>query len=518
MDITYIVTPLILISVVLAAVWLDRWRVPIILVALGGGILFGSDVLNLWYFDNAFVANKLANLALVFILFQGGFGIKRQDFMAVALPAGGLAVWGVVLTATVTFAVLWKILGWSLAESCLIAAVISSTDAAATLSILRRYALPKRLSSTLVTESAANDPMAILLTVVTVQALTAGEPHGLRMVMSFAWKFSAGPVVGWLMARLTVLLFNKLRAPERGHYYVLFVAALLFTYGSAEGLHASGMLAVFIAGCVMGNHPFVHKQGIAQFSSAFASIANIGVFVLLGLLVFPHQWGSIWMGGVALFLVLTFVSRPLAVAVGTLGMGIPAKNKAFLVWAGLRGAVPIVLATYPAAAGVPGSQDIFNLVFFAVILSVLIQGSTLGAVARALGLLSRPSRSDPPYSLELITMAPSDMDLVAVDIPEDATATGPRIRDLRLPPDSVITMITRGDKVISPNGDTQLRAGDHITVLAHVRDEEAVQAALLTCFLSAAAEEPDRAKRTSKTSADIRRPASDQLTEEENRP
>lgn len=518
MDITYIVTPLILMSVVLAAVWLDRWRVPVILIALGGGILFGSDVLSLWYFDDAVLANRLANLALVFILFQGGFGIKRQDFKAVAVLAGGLAVWGVMLTAAATFVVLWKVLGWSLEKSCLLAAITSSTDAAATLSILRRHAIPGKLSSTLVIESAANDPMAILLTVVSVQALTAGQPHGLHMVVSFVWKFTAGPVLGWLMARVSLWLFNKLRAQERGHYYVLFVGIVLFTYGLAEGLHASGMLAVFIAGCVMGNHPFVHKQGIAQFSSAFASIANIAVFVLLGLLVFPHQWGSIWLGGVALFLVLTLASRPLAVATGTVGMGLPAKNKVFLMWAGLRGAVPIVLATYPAAAGLPGSQDIFNLVFFAVVLSVLVQGSTWGTAARALGLLPRPSKSEPPYSLELITMAPSDMDLLTVDIPENATDHGPRIRDLRLPPDTVITMITRGDKVVSPNGDTQLKCGDHVTVLAHVRDEEAVQIALRTPFRSAAGEAPDPAMQTSKGFADGRHPAADHPAEEENRP
>lgn len=482
MDTIYIVTPVILISVVLAAVWLDRWSVPVILVALGGGILFGSDGLNLWDFDNAVLANQAANFALVFVLFQGGFGINRQDFRSVALPAGGLAVWGVVLTAVVTFMALWKFLGWSLEQACLLAAITSSTDAAATLSILRRYALPRKLSSTLVIESAANDPMAVLLTVVSVQAFTAGQSLSLLMALSFAWKFTAGPVLGWLMAHGALWLFNKLRAQDRTHYYVLFVGFVLLTYGLTEAIHASGMLAVFVAGYVMGNHPFVHKQGVGHFSSSFASIVNVGIFVLLGLLVFPRQWGSIWTGGIVLFLVLTFVSRPLAVALGTLGMGIPPKDKAFMAWAGLRGAVPIVLATYPAAAGLPGSQDIFNLVFFAVVLSVLCQGSTLGVVARALGLLTRRSRPEPPYSLELVTMSPSDMDLVRVDIPETAIGPGPQIRDLRLPPDAVITMITRGDRVISPNGSTQLTCGDHVTVLSHVKDEAAVHSAVLDHF------------------------------------
>ena len=482
MDLLYIVAPLILISVVLAAVWLDRWSVPIILVAMGGGILFGSDLLNLWDFGDAVLANQVANFALVFILFQGGFGIKRDDFKAVALPAGGLAVWGVALTAGATFAVLWKLLGWPFEKACLLAAIVSSTDAAATLSILRRHALPRKLSSCLAIESAANDPMAILLTVVAVQALAVGQAHGLWMMLSFAWKFALGPAFGWLMAHAALWLFNKLRPQDRGHYYVLFLGVVLLTYGLAEALHASGMLAVFVAGYEMGNHPFVHKQGVAHFSSAFASVANIGMFILLGLLVFPSQWGGIWLDGLVLFLVLTFVARPLAILLGTLGMRLGAKNRLFMIWAGLRGAVPIVLATYPAAAGLPGSQEIFNLVFFAVILSVLVQGSTLGFVARAFGLLSRRSRSEPLYNLELFTMAPSDMDLVVVDLPGPAGDDGPRIQDLRLPADTVITLVTRGRKVVSPNGPTQLKGGDQVTVLTHVRNEETVRRALLSPF------------------------------------
>ena len=485
MDLVYIVSPLILITVVLAAVWLDRWSVPVIFVALAGGILFGSDVFKLWNFDNALLANQVANLALVFILFQGGFGIRRSDFKTVALPAGGLAVWGVLLTAVATFVVLWKCLAWPFEKACLLAAVISSTDAAATLSILRRYTLPRKLSNTLVIESAANDPMAVLLTVVAVQALAFGQARGLGLLLAFAWKFTAGPLLGWAMGRAAVWLFNKLRPQDRGHYYALFFGIVLLTYGLAEQLQISGMLAVFIAGYVMGNHPFVHKQGVANFSAAFASLANIATFILLGLLVFPHQWGAIWLDGLLLFLVLTFVSRPLAVFLGTPGMGLSPKERLFMSWAGLRGAVPIVLATYPAAAGLPGSQDIFNLVFFAVLLSILVQGSSLGAVARVFGLLTRRTRPEALYSLELFTMAPSDMDLVVVDLPE-SSRQGFRIQDLRLPPDTVITLVTRGTQVISPNGATVLQGGDQVTVLAHAPNEDLVRQALQAPFSAAA--------------------------------
>jgi len=256
---------------------------------------------------------------------------------------------------------------------------------------------------------------------------------------------------------------------------------VLLTYGLAETARASGMLAVFMCGCVMGNHSFVHKQGVANFSSALASIANIGMFLLMGLLVFPHQWSGLWLEGIVLFLVLALVARPVAVGLGTLGMPFAWKKKLFIAWAGIRGAVPIVLATYPAAAGLVGSQDIFNLVFFTVFLSVLAQGSSLGAIARLLGLSTR-ARPSPPYKLELIAMARGDLDLVVVDLPGPQGLAGPRIQDLRLPPEALILLITRGEKLVSPKGHTQLEGWDQVTALAHASDEEAVRDALLASF------------------------------------
>lgn len=478
MDAIYILTPALLIVIIVASVWLDRWSVPVILVALGAGIVFGSDVLGLWYFSDFDLTNKIANAALVFILFNGGFGTRKDSLRSVALPAGGLATWGVILTAAATFLVLWGALGWSFEESLLVAVIISSTDAAATFSILRRRSLPKRLSSTLEIESAANDPMAILLTLAAVEVLTIGQADAGATILSFAWKFAAGPAIGWLMGRAAILLFNRLSPRDRGYYYVLFLALVLLTYGLAEAAKASGMLAVFVAGFTMGNKAFVHKQGISNFSSALATIANIGMFLLMGLLVFPGQWAELWPKGIALFLVVALAARPLAVWLGTIGMKIPGRHKLFMGWAGLRGAVPIILATYPLAAGLPIGQEVFNLVFFAVILSIALQGSTLGPLSKALGL-STPSRPAPLYSLELQTMATSDLDLFVVDLPDPEGAPGKLIRDLELPPGAVITMIARGKDVLAPKGGTRLMGWDQVTVLAHAKDEALVREALL---------------------------------------
>lgn len=483
MTIVYIIVPLLLLAVVLAAVWLDRFSVPVILVALGLGILIGSDVLNIWHFADFELTNDVANVALCFILFQGGLATKRADLRAVALPACGLATWGVVLTAAATFGCLHGLFGWSVDKALMLSVIISSTDAAATFSILRRQSLPKRVASTLEIESAANDPMAILLTLVVVEALASGASRGWLVVPLLAWKFVAGPACGWVIAQGAVAIFDRLNPQDRGYYYVLLLSIVLLSFGATEAAHGSGMLAVFTAGFVMGNRRFVYRQGISNFSAALATIANIGVFVLLGVLVFPRQWAAVWLDGVILFVVLAFVARPLAVWLGTVGMRIGLRERHFLSWAGLRGAVPIVLATYPVAAGMPIGQDIFNLVFFAVLLSVSIQGSTLGWFAARLGL-SSPSRPRPRYSLELVTMAHSELDLVVVDLPDPEGCAGPRIRDLILPPRAVITLITRGNEVVPATGNTRLLGWDRVTVLARPEDEAAVGEALRRPFAS----------------------------------
>ncbi|MGH8494386.1 MAG: potassium/proton antiporter [Moraxellaceae bacterium] len=478
MDVVYVVAPLLLIAIVLAAVWLERWSVPVILVALGAGIVFGSDVLGLWHFDDMQLTNQVANLALVFILFQGGYSTRRVDFRAVALPAGGLATWGVVLTALGSFAVLYGVLGWNMQLALLLSVIISSTDAAAIFSILRRQALPRKLSSTIEIESAANDPMAVLLTVAAMEAITSQAGTSvLGTVALFAWKFTAAPVVGWLMARGALLLFNRIKPQDRGQYYVLSLGVMMLVYGVTEMINASGMLAVFITGFMMGNSAFVYKQGVTNFSSALSSIANICMFALLGLQVFPHQFSDIWWQGAVLFLVLTFIARPFAVWLGTLGMGINWREKIFISWAGLRGSVPIVLATYPAAAGLAIGQEVFNLVFFGVLLSIALQGSTLGPLARLLKLTT-PQRPSPLFNLELVSMAESDYDLAVVDLPGPAGSVGPTIAELHLPEGAIIVLITRGKDILIPKGSTRLQGWDQVTVLAHARDLDMVMSAL----------------------------------------
>ena len=349
MDVIYVIAPILLIAIVLAAVWLDRWSVPVILIALGAGILFGSDVLKLLYFDDIQLANRFANLALVFILFHGGFSTKKSDFKAVAFPAGGLATWGVILTALATFGVLHGLFNWPLEISLLLAAIISSTDAAAIFSILRRQSLPPRVSSTLEIESAANDPMAILLTAVIGHHY---RPVFLQTTVAlFIWKFTAAPVFGWFLARVSLWLFNSLRTQDRGHYYVLSLGIILLIRGFRDDERQRSARGVRRR--LPDGQPPVHPQARrgqllirtlhgrqrlhVRLDGAPGVSSPVG-----GALARRHPARSdlLW--------------RPCGM-VGNSGHAFRMEEKTFISWAGLS-SVPIVLATYPSAAGLDSGR------------------------------------------------------------------------------------------------------------------------------------------------------------------
>ena len=510
----YLTIPLVLLIVVVSAVFLDKRSIPVIVIALFAGLAFGSGGLKLWNFDDMQIANQFANLTLVFILFHSGFCTKTYTIKKVALPALGLASWGVLLTAIITFFCLHYILMWDRTLAILLSVIVSSTDAAAIFSILRKQPLKHKLTSTIEVESAANDPMAIMLTVAAVQAIATDDQLNLVLsILLFLWKFIAAPVIGFAIAKFVVWFINKLTPQETGYYHIIMLCTAIFTYGITEMLNASGILAVFMAGIVMGNKKFVHKQGVYNFSSAISTISNILLFIVLGVLVEPVSWFSngLFVMGILLFAVLSFVARPLAVFIGTIGMRIPIKDRIFTAWSGLRGAVPIVLATYPVTYGIENGKEIFNMVFFVVLLSLIIQGSTLGKVAKLLKI-STPSRPEPPYSLEFFTKNDMEegqkIDIFTVALPGTEGCEGPAIKDLKFPNSALLLMIARRKKhikkirkllyflkrdfmheeihyiwrVLPPRGDTVLHGWDQVTVLSKVEDEEEVINTLINSF------------------------------------
>ncbi len=455
---------LILVFIVLVAALFRKLNIPLILIALAIGILFGSDVTGLIYFDDAVLARDMADIALVFILFAGGFGTRRENLRPVFRPVMLLATAGVLLTAGITAAGFHLLGGWSWQRSLLLSIVISSTDAAAVFSILRSSSVKTEVAAIAEIESAANDPMAIVGTTFMIQAMAAGGISAHASLLDLAWRMSAGVALGVLAGRLAAEGLNRIRRIDIGYHYIYLIGVILLTYSLAEAGRASGMLAVFFAGMVMGNRRLPLKGGIASFTTGLAFIANVGLFILLGLLVFPRQFARIWLPGMLVFLIITFVGRPLTVFLCTWFEKYSLREKAFLSWSGVRGSVPIVLATYPAAAGIDPGHEIFNIVFFAVVLSVLVQGTT---VARAAALLrlgvkaARRTRS----AMELVTIVDTDYELIEISIDRELYEGTCRIADLSLPPGVTVTMISREDAVIAPLGATVVRPGDVLSVL-----------------------------------------------------
>ncbi|PKL06859.1 MAG: potassium/proton antiporter [Spirochaetae bacterium HGW-Spirochaetae-9] len=454
----------ILIFLTLSAAIFRRFNVPMIILALAVGIFFGSDVTGIIYFDDALLTRRLADIALVFVLFAGGYSIKRADLKPVLAPTMMLATLGVLITMIVTALVFHLVSGWSFTQSLLVATVISSTDAAAVFSILRNRSLQLRPSSITEIESAANDPMAIIATTLIIQIVAGGEIEAGRVALSFVWQLLGGVGIGLGVGWAGLLLFRKIKEVETGYYYLLLIGLILASYGAADLVGASGMLSAFFAGFLMGNSKLPLKSSLSSFTATLSFVANAGLFILLGLLMFPRSMGAVWSQGLLLFLILSFVARPVAVFFCTLGMKLPFGEKIFLSWSGIRGSVPIVLATYPAAAGLDPDHQIFNIIFLAVTLSILVQGTTIGKLADLLKLSEREKPKN-KQKMELVTVHDTKYELVELFIDGDLYKGESTVASLVLPADATITMISRKDKIIAPRGNTMLHPGDILTIL-----------------------------------------------------
>lgn len=462
--------------VVLFAALSRHLNVPLIIIALLIGILFGSDVTGLIYFDNALLAQQVANVALVFVLFAGGYGTKRSDLQPILKPTMLLATLGVLVTAGATALLFGWISGWAFQSALLLAAIISSTDAAAVFSILRNRKIDSPVAAMTEIESAANDPMAIVSTTFVIQLVTSGSMNTNQTLLQFFWQLGGGILFGFAIGHAGVFLFRKIRELEVGYFYIFLLGVILVAFGLADLARASGMLSAFFAGYVFGNSPLPYKKGISSFSGTLSFLSNVVLFILLGLLVFPRQFAEVWHLGVILFLIVTFVARPISVWLFTLGTGLQWREKVFLGWSGIRGAVPIVLATYPAAAGLDPEHKIFNIVFFAVALSIVLQGTTIGWLADFFKL-SAPIRGKARQAMELVSVHETNYELVEIAIDAEVYAGGCRIADLALGSGVTITMVSRGDQLIAPAGDTVLLPGDTISLLVenHRAEEQSLR-------------------------------------------
>lgn len=431
------------------------------------GIVVGSDVLNLFYFDNAVLTKRIADILLIFIIFDGGFRVTRDAFKSVTGPSLTLATVGVALTSGILGILIHLVLKFDLIYSFIISSIISSTDAATVFMITRANPIKTKLATTLNVESAANDPMAILLTITFIQVATQAFHSPIVAVMSLLWQFIGGVLIGFICYKLSILVFNSLKSDNRGNYNVLILGCILFAYGISDLLKANGIIAVFFMGFWLGNANFPAKRGVSSFLDTISTIFNIALFIMLGLLSFPHRFVNIWKEALLIVAIMMFVARPLAVLLSTLPFKYTFKEKTFLMWGGIKGAVPIVLATYPLAGGIDNNGFIFDSVFFAVFLSCIIQGTTLGPLSRLFKFTER-KKPDSPHTVELHSFRTSDIDMFEIHVEENAYCINKSISELNLDKDVLISSIVRNGQIILPKGNTKIKENDILFVLAHL--------------------------------------------------
>jgi cell volume regulation protein A len=457
---------------ILGALLADRVRVPGLLLFLGLGMLAGSQGIGGIDFTNTELARTLGTIALILILFEGGLTAGWAEIRPVLGTAASLATLGTALTAVIAGLAAKLIFDLSTLEGMLVGAAIAATDSAAIFAVLRRSTLEKRLARSLEGESGMNDPVALLLVIGFIEWIQ--QPgYGLAdMAGLLALKLGIGIVVGAAIGKLAVTGLDKVRLPTDGIYPVATIAIAALAYGLAEVAHGSGLLAVYLAALALGSARIPARRTIVAFHEGLGWVAQIALFILLGLLVFPSRLDDVALKGLALSAVLILVARPIAAFVATTFAPLNVREKAMLGWAGLRGATPIWLATFPVVAGIAGGEQEFAIVFFVVVTSTLVQGASFEPLATRLGLTT-DEPALPRRLLESGRIRRMGGDVIAYRLPPGAAAAGHPVRDLELPREALVNVIVRDGHAIPPRGSTELQEGDelHILVRSELREE-----------------------------------------------
>ncbi|WP_246861302.1 potassium/proton antiporter [Bacillus sp. REN3] len=445
----------------------SRLGVPSLILFILVGMVMGSDILGFIYFDNAALAQLIGVVALVIILFEGGLQTDWKDVRPVMVPSLSLATAGVLITSGIVAVAAKTIVGLDWQEALLFGAIVGSTDAAAVFAVLKGHNITPKLRSTLEAESGSNDPMAVFLTVAMVELITAQDAKITSMIGDFFLQMGLGLIIGFVLGKIAVRALNSINLDSGGLYPVFATAFAMLTYGLASFFQGSGLLAVYVAAIIIGNAEVVYRHSIIRFSEGFAWMMQILMFVILGLLVFPSHLfrPEVLVKGILVSAILMLVARPAAVYLSTISMKFTNKERLFLSWAGLKGAVPIVLATFPLLAGIEGSAEMFNIVFFVVLTSALIQGSTIPYLAEKLHLTG-PKKTTPLHSLELISLGKADAEMIEYEMKADSAIVGKKLTDIPFPEGSLVNAIIRNEKLIAPTGNTSVMAGDFLYILS----------------------------------------------------
>lgn len=449
-----------------------RFGIPALILFLVVGMLAGSDGPGGIYFDDPKVAQFLGAVALIFILFSGGLETKFESIRPVLKDGIALATIGVLITAVMVGLFSSYLLGFTVFEGLLLGAVVSSTDAAAVFSILRsrNVGLKGNLRPLLEFESGSNDPMAYFLTISFTYLLTTPGSSVWSLVPMFFKGMIIGAVAGYAFGRLMIWTINKIKLNAEGLYPVLVLSMVFFTFSFTDVIGGNGFLAVYVAAILMGNSNLIHKKSLIKFYDGQAWLLQIVMFLTLGLLVFPSQIPPIFGEGILISVFLIFVARPVAVFISlAFARDLNFRKKLFISWVGLRGAVPIIFATYPMLAGVSQSNAIFNLVFFISVSSVLIQGTTLPLMAKWLHVRV-PEKVKRKFPLDIELKDDQKSELIELDLASNSPAVGKQVVDLKLPSTALIVLIHRKGKYLAPTGETVLEPEDHLLLMADSKE------------------------------------------------
>ena len=450
-----------------------RFGIPSLLIFLIVGMLFGTDGLGL-EFGNAGQAQFIGMMALSIILFSGGVDTKISEIKPVLTPGILLSTLGVLTTTALTGLFIFYISHWtgldihmSLVVSLLLAATMSSTDSASVFSILRsqRMNLKHNLRPMLELESGSNDPMAYMLTIVLIQLVGNNDAGGWQILVDFSFQFVLGGLAGYGIGKFMVWINNKINLSNTSLYPILTLSLVFFTFTVTDLFKGNGYLAVYIAGIVMGNAKTIHRKETETFFDGLTWLVQIVMFLTLGLLVNPHELIAVAPTALLIGIFMMTIARPLSVILCLLPFrNLTNKARLFVSWVGLRGAVPIIFATYPVVSNIEGADQIFNIVFFITLLSLILQGSTISAFARKLDLALPIEKTGNDFGVELPEEINSSLNDMTVT--EEMLTNGSQLADMKLPKGTLVMIIKRGDEYIVPNGTVSLHIGDKLLLIS----------------------------------------------------
>ena len=448
-----------------------KYGVPVLVFFVLTGMLAGSEGIGGIYFDNPKITQFIGIIALNFILFSGGFETNFQSIKPILWQGVTLSTLGVLITAFTVGLFVWAVTDFTIYEGLLLGSIVSSTDSAAVFSILRsrKLALKGNLRPLLELESGSNDPMAYSLTIIFTGLVINQDANFLSTIPLFIKQILLGAFLGFLIGRIGKEVINRIKLEFEGLYIVLLIAIMFFSFAATDLIGGNGFLAVYLCAVYLGNQDLIHKKKIIKSFDSFAWLMQIVIFLTLGLLAFPSQIIPVIGIGLVISAFLILVARPLCVFICFIPFKVQNRSKWFISWVGLRGAVPIVFATYPLLAGAEKSQMIFNIVFFISLTSVIIQGTTLPLVAKWLHLiLPEKAKQRSPTDLELTDSAKSVFTKIV--IPHNGSVIGKQIVQLGLPKTTLISFIQRDNKYIIPDGSTTLNPDDKLFLLTENKE------------------------------------------------